>query len=54
MDGIANRLCLEELLSSPIHYEYARDLVREETGGTSQEKIKRFFSHRKLEILYES
>lgn len=54
MDGIANRLCLEELLSLPIHYECARDLVGEETGGTSQEKIKRFFSHRKLEVLYES
>lgn len=53
MDGIANRLCLEELLSSPIHYECARDLVGEETGGTSQEKIC-FFSHRKLQVLYES
>lgn len=52
MDGIANRLRLEELLSSLIHYECA--LVGEETGGISQEKIKRFFfSHRKFEILYE-
>lgn len=53
MDGIANRLCLEELLSSPIHY--ARDLVREETGGTSQEKIKRlFFSPQVRSFIRES
>lgn len=51
MDGIANRLCLEELLSYRLFATNAPEiLVGEETSDISQEKIKRFFSYRKLQV----